>query len=159
MITLSPLGAGGTVADGVRFTREAAEAVADVVPGDPYLFQLVGKDAWDAGCDDEIGLVDVEIADERTYGERLRLVEAASADIPEGEARVLDAIYDLAGDDLAVRGTGVARKLGKAPPQIATAARRLERRAAIQRFRGSWRVEHRLLHRYRTTGDIRPPER
>lgn len=140
----------------VTFTRRAAEATAAIVAGDPFLFQLVGKHAWDLGDGDEITEQDVARADERTYPERLRIVEAASADIPDGEAQVLDAIYALAGDDLAVRGSDVAARLGKTAPQIATAAQRLERRAAIRRERGTWRVEHRLLHRYRTTGDVLP---
>jgi hypothetical protein len=141
---------------GVTFTRGAAEAMAAIVAGDPFLFQLVGKHAWDLGHGDEITTADIARADERTYAERLRIVEAASADIPDGEAEVLDAIYALADDDLTVRGSDVATRLGKTAPQIATAAQRLERRAAIRRERGTWRVEHRLLHRYRTTGDVIP---
>lgn len=141
---------------GVRFSRHAAEALAALVAGDPFLFQLVGKHAWDASDGDEITVEDVSLADTATYGERLRVVEAASADIPEGEAQVLEAIYALVDDDLTVRGSAVAARLGKTVPQIATSAQRLERRAAIRRDRGGWRVEHRLLHRYRTTGDISP---
>lgn len=139
---------------GVTFTRGAAEAMAEIVAGDPFLFQLVGKHAWDAADSDEITVADVAHADDATYGERLRAVEAASADIPDGEAQVLDAIYALVDDDMAVRGSQVAARLNKTAPQIATAAQRLERRAAIRRVKGSWRVEHRLLYRYRTTGDI-----
>jgi DNA-binding MarR family transcriptional regulator len=124
------------------------------VTGDPFLFQLVGKHAWDASAGDIITAADIAHADEATYGERLRIVEAASADIPEAEAVVLEAIYELIDDRLEVRGSQVARHLGTTPSQIATAAQRLERRAAIRRLKGAWRVEHRLLHRYRTTGDI-----
>lgn len=141
---------------GVTFTRAAAEAMADIVAGDPFLFQLVGKHAWDASDGDEITVADVAHADGATYGERLRAIEAASADIPDAEAHVLEAIYALADEGLAVRGSEVAARLGKTAPQIATAAQRLERRAAIRRVKGSWRIEHRLLYRYRTTGDIIP---
>ena len=143
--------------NGVRFSRSAAEALAGVVAGDPFLFQLVGKHAWDASTGDEVSVDDVASADEATYGERLRSVEAAADDIPDGEAQVLRAIYELANEDLKVRGSQVAARLHKTPPQIATAAQRLERRAAIRRSKGAWRVEHRLLHRYLTTGDILPP--
>ena len=144
------------LASGVRFTRPAAEALARIVAGDPFLFQLVGRHAWDASRGAEITLDDVARSDDVTYGERLRSVEAAFHDIPEGEVQVLEAIYALAGDDLEVRGAEVAARLGKTPPQIATAAQRLERRAAIRRVKGVWRVEHRLLHRYLTTGDVSP---
>lgn len=140
----------------VTFAHAAAEALADIVAGDPFLFQLVGKHAWDASDGDEITVADVASADEATYGERLRAIEAASADIPDGEAEVLEAIYALVGEEMAVRGSEVAAGLGKTAPQIATAAQRLERRAAIRRVKGAWRVEHRLLYRYRTTGDIIP---
>ena len=144
---------------GVAFTRAAAEALATVVAGDPFLFQLVGKHTWDASAGDEITVDDVARADEATYSERLRTVEAAAADIPDGEARVLHAIYELADERLEVRGAQVADRLAKTPAQIATAAQRLERRAAIRRVRGIWRVEHRLLHRYLSTGDIVPSNR
>jgi hypothetical protein len=144
---------------GVRFTRAATEELAAIVAGDPFLFQLVGKHAWDASTGNAVDLADVGVADEVTYGERLRVVEAASSDIPDGEAAVLEAIYALADADLQVRGADVAARLGRTTPQIATAAQRLERRAAIRRVKGTWRVEHRLLHRYRTTGDILPPRR
>jgi len=53
-------------------------------------------------------------------------------------------------------GKKVAEFLGKTPAQIATQAQRLERRATITRQRGAWHIENRLLHRYRTTGDILP---
>lgn len=139
---------------GVRVDGDAADMFADIVAGDPYLFQLVGRRAWNASGGSTIGVDDVRQADEDTYGERLRTVEAASGDIPPGEAEVLDAIYELADPRGQVRGADVANKLGKTAPQIATAAQRLERRAAIRRERGIWRIEHQLLHRYRTTGDI-----
>lgn len=140
--------------DGVRVDGDAAHAFADIIAGDPYLFQLVGRQAWNASGGSTISVDDVHLADERTYGERLRTVEAASGDIPPGEAQVLDAIYELVDARGQVRGADVADRLGKTAPQIATAAQRLERRAAIRRERGMWRVEHQLLHRYRTTGDI-----
>jgi hypothetical protein len=140
----------------VTFDRAAAEAMADIVAGDPFLFQLVGRHAWDASSGDQITPGDVVSADEATYGERLRTVEAAAADIPAGELQVLRAVYDLADEHLEVRGAEVAERLGKGAPEIATSAQRLERRAAIRRVKGMWRIEHRLLHRYLTTGDIVP---
>lgn len=140
----------------VTFSLTAAEALAGLVAGDPLLFQLVGRRAWDASADDEVTADDVAHADEATYAERLRIIEAAAADIPEGELRVLHAIYDLVDERLEVRGTEVAARLGRTAAQIATAAQRLERRAAIRRLKGRWRVEHRMLHRYLTTGGIVP---
>lgn len=140
--------------DQVRFTAAAAARFAEVIGGDPYLFQLLGRHAWDAASTPTVDVAEVEAADERTYRQRLQAIEAASADIPEGEAVVLDAVYALADASGSVRGAKVAARLDREPPQIATAAQRLERRAAIRRERGVWRIEHRLLHRYRTTGDI-----
>lgn len=140
--------------DEVTFTAAAAAALADVIGGDPYLFQLVGKHAWDTAGTPTIDVADIERADEQTYHQRLQTIEAASADIPEGEADVLEAIYALVDANGRVKGAEVAAHLDRNPPQIATAAQRLERRAAIRRERGLWRIEHRLLHRYRTTGDI-----
>jgi hypothetical protein len=140
--------------DGVTFAPDAATALANIIAGDPYLFQLVGKHAWDAATSSTIDLAAVEAADDATYPQRLQTIEAASADIPEGEATVLDAIYELVDAQGRVSGAEVAAHLTRDAPQIAPAAQRLERRAAIRRERGLWRIEHRLLHRYRTTGDI-----
>lgn len=139
---------------GVTFAPEAARAMAALVGGDPYLFQYVGHAAWNAGDGDRIELGDVESADDITYGERLRYVEAASEDVPEGEGEVLDAMYAVAGDREVARGVDVADHLGKTLPQIATAARRLEQRALIVRERRQWRVTNRLVRRLRESGDI-----
>lgn len=51
---------------GVTFTRAAGEALAEIVVGDPFLFQLVGKHAWHASDGDEITVADVAHADEAT---------------------------------------------------------------------------------------------
>ncbi len=162
--TTRPLGllADGDVLDalteslpgGVAVEPAAARRLADVVGGDPFLFQLVGQAAWNASTGPSITVDDVDAADRATYSDRLRVVEAAAADIPAGELEVLQAIYDVAGSGLTVTGSDVAAHLGKRPPQIAPAAQRLERRAAISRDWGTWRIENRLLHRYLTTGDI-----
>jgi len=139
---------------GVTITQGAARYIADIVFGDPYLFQLVGHHAWDASSEPELTVSDVAVADRETYPDRLRIVESTVADIPAGEWEVLDAIYDLADDNLTVAGKQVAEHLGKKPAQIATAAQRLERRATIAREWSAWRITNRLLYRYRTTGDI-----
>jgi len=81
-------------------------------------------------------------------------VESAISDIPEAELALLDAVYQLAENGLPVSGKTVAAEIGKSPAEIATAAQRLERRAAITREWGTWQIENRLLFRYRTTGDI-----
>lgn len=141
---------------GVSVDPDAARHLVDVVAGDPYLFQLVGQHAWNASRSGSISLEDVQSADRETYVARLRAVEAAANDLPPGEASVLTAIYEVAGSDLVVAGSEVAKRLGKAPAQIAPYAQRLERRAVIHRVWGQWRIENRLLHRYQTTGDILP---
>lgn len=145
---------GTSLPGGVTVAPDAARKLADVVAGDPYLFQLVGQAAWNASTSSSIGATDVEQADRETYSQRLRTIEAANDDIPAREAEVLDAIYTIAGDGLEARSGDVAAYLEVAPPKIASYAARLERRAAIQRDRGRWRVVHRLLRRYRMTGDI-----
>lgn len=130
--------------------------VRQIVAGDPYLFQLVGQQAWNASDGPVITQADVARADRETYADRLRLVEAAVDDIPPGEMTVLRVVYELLDEQLTVAGADVAARLGKTQPQIAPAAQRLERRAVISRDWGRWRVENRLLHRYLTSGDILP---
>lgn len=141
---------------GVTFEPAAVEAVRQIVAGDPYLFQLVGQQAWNASDGPVITQADVARADRETYADRLRLVEAAVDDIPPGEMAVLRVVYELLDEQLTVAGADVAARLGKTQPQIAPAAQRLERRAVISRDWGRWRVENRLLHRYLTSGDILP---
>ena len=140
--------------DGVTFTHDAAAGLAELVGGDPYLFQYVGRAAWDAGTGPTVGTDDIDAADTATYHERLRIIEAASEDVPDSEAEVLDALYAAAGGGDTARGVDVAQRLGKTLPQIATAARRLEQRALIVRERGGWRVTHQLIRRLRETGDV-----
>lgn len=149
-LTHHPLPGGITVAE------QAAHYLSNAVAGEPYLFQLMGHHAWDANTTNQITLDDVIKADKETYPDRLRIVESAADDIPSGEWEVLDAIYQVAQPDLTLSGQAVAEKLGKTQPQISTYAQRLERRAAIRREWGAWRIENRLLYRYRTTGDILP---
>jgi hypothetical protein len=141
---------------GVTVERPAAARIADLVAGDPYLFQFIGKQAWDASDGPVITLADVEAADAATYGERLRIVEAAVSDIPDGERAVLEAVYAVADDHLVAAPSAAAAHLGVTVQKIATAASRLERRAAIERTPRGWVVTHRLLHRYLTTGDVHP---
>lgn len=142
--------------EGITVVPRAAEHMAAIVAGDPYFFQLVGQAAWNASSGPEITPSDVDAADKATYGTRLRLVEATVNDIPAGERAVLEAVYQIASEGLTVSGAEVAELLGKKAPQIAPAAQRLERRAAISRDWGKWRVENRLLRRYLTTGEILP---
>jgi len=144
--------------DGIQVAPSAARYFANVVAGDPFLLQLVGHHAWDAGTTSVIDIDDVVAADKETYPDRLRVVESAAADIPEGEWIVLDAIYELADRELNTSGKAVAEHLGKTPAQIASAAQRLERRATIAREWGTWRITNRLLFRYRTTGDVLAPD-
>jgi hypothetical protein len=139
---------------GVRVSPQAARRICNLVAGDPYVFQLVGHAAWNASSNATIEISDVEVGDQQTYGERLRLVESALSDVSDGEMGVLRAVYDLANHGLETRGALVAQHLGKSPAQIATFAGRLEQLAAIRRDHGVWRIENRLLHRYLTTGDI-----
>jgi hypothetical protein len=139
---------------GVTVERAAARRIAHVVAGDPFLFQLVGKHAWDASTDASITVADVDHADEVTFSERLRIVEAAAADIPAGERDVLEGLYATAGDDLSAAPSAIAAHLGVKVTAIATAGARLERRAAIERTARGWTVTNRLLHRYLTTAGI-----
>lgn len=145
-----------TLPEEVTIARRAADHMAAIVAGDPYFFQLVGQAAWNASHGPEVTMSDVHTADKATYGTRLRLIEATANDIPAGERAVLEAIYEVASKGLTVSGAEVAQFLGKKASQIAPAAQRLERRAAISRDWGKWRIENRLLHRYLTTGEILP---
>jgi len=140
----------------VVFDRGAASGIAAVVAGDPYLFQLVGRHAWDASDGPVVTTADVAAADTATYAERLRIVEATAADFPDREREVLHALFAVADEYLTAAPSAVADHIGLTVPQIATAAARLERRAAIERTPHGWTVTQRLLHRYLTTGDVHP---
>lgn len=140
--------------DGVTVKPAAATELARIVCGDPYLFQLVGHHAWNAGTGDTITVDDVATAADQTYSDRLRMVEAAAADIPAGEQGVLDALLAVVDDRGLAAPKDVADQLGTTLPKIATAAGRLERRAVIERRPDGWQIVNRLLHRYLTTGDV-----
>lgn len=114
----------------VFMTDAAIEAIVQRCLGDPYLFQLAGEAAWNAGADAVIDVPDVERGWGGAAREARAHVERALARLPDGERRVLDAVVALDADQRTA--TAVARHLGRSgAPAVASALQRLDDQRGI----------------------------
>lgn len=117
----------------VTVTADALQVLVESVLGDPFLLQLVGKAAWNAGTSPVIDRDDVragvaEVATEmRHHGER------ALERLPRTERELLEALVRLAPSERTLTNAG--RELGKSSEQLGSASKRLELRSIIQRGR------------------------
>ena len=103
-----PDGAGSVTA--VTMTPDAADAIVGRCFGDPFLFQLAGQHAWDAGSSDQITVADVENGWRRAAYEARQHVERILERVPPKERHLLDA---MAGLDPAERtATTIAQAMG-----------------------------------------------
>lgn len=89
---------------------EAAAAIVDRCHGDPFLFQLAGQHAWDAGTAEVATTVDVEVGWARARPEARRHVERLLARLPDLERAFVEAMASLDPSDRTL--TGIARALG-----------------------------------------------
>lgn len=117
----------------VVMTDEAIDAVVAVCLGDPFLLQLAGKAAWDAGDGPTISAKEVRRGWASVRREALSHVERAVERLPGLERALLEALVILDPDDRTL--TSAAQRLGRQPPELATTARRLEERGIIERGR------------------------
>lgn len=117
---------------GVAMTDGAVDAMLAFCLGDPFLFQLIGKAAWDAAPDEQVITTEhvVRPAEDVTDEARSH-VNRLLARLPEREREFVDAMASLAPS----RRTAsmIARKLGRTTNQLGSAAQRLEERGVIRR--------------------------
>ncbi len=126
----------------------AVDRLLALVLGDPFLFQLAGQHAWEAGTGPVITAADVDRGWRAASAEARRHVSRMLERVPDGELAVLEAMASLDADDRSARN--VARALGHASSaRIGTPSRRLEDvRGLIVRGRDRYRFTHRSVEAY-----------
>lgn len=109
----------------VTMTPGAIEAIVARCLGDPFLFQLAGQHAWDAGEGAVIAEGDVVAGWEQARPEAVTHVERLLARLPDLERSFLDAMAGLDPDERTA--TSIARALGyDRASQVGPIAQRLD---------------------------------
>lgn len=117
----------------VTMTSDAMELIISQVLGDPFLFQLVGKAAWDAGKGPVIDHEEVRSATREVEAEMRHHAERALERLPAAERRLFETLVALPPEERTLSTAG--HSLGKAPSELGTASKRLELRSLIRRDR------------------------
>jgi hypothetical protein len=116
------LGPGGAAR--VHMAQEAVALILDKVLGDPFLLQLLGRAAWDAGDSSTITGEDVASGWRAVSAEAERHVARLLDDVSPLERRFLEAMAQLGPSQRSL--TGIAAALGRTASQVASVARRLD---------------------------------
>jgi len=148
--------AGWEVADGqggvarIRMTQDAAELLADLSCGEPFLFQLGGERAWLSGESATITSDDVKRGWETIQQEAALHVERILDRLPHRERQFLEAMAALDPADRTL--TNIARGMGYAEgSQAGPTAQRLDTiRGVIDRGK-PYTFRHRAVAAYLTT--------
>lgn len=117
----------------ITMTSEALDLIVGQVLGDPFLFQLVGKAAWDAGDGPVITYEDVRSALHEVAVEMRHHAERALERLPQAERALFETLVSLPVDGRTLTNAG--RELGKSAAELGTASKRLELRSLIRRDR------------------------
>lgn len=115
----------------VVMTAEAVEALVRACSGDPFLFQLAGKAAWDASTSDVIDVEDMRAGWATVAREARSHVERSIERLPSLERALVEVLASLDPDDRTL--SRAANAIGRRPTELATSARRLEDRGIIER--------------------------
>jgi hypothetical protein len=136
--------------DTVRMTQEATKAIVDLCCGEPFLFQLAGQRAWNAGADASITRDDVVAGWRGAEGEASAHVERILNRLPAGEQAFITAMAELPGDDR--RLTTIAERLGlPAVTQAGTVSQRLDTVRGIISRGKRYSFRNRAVEAYLTT--------
>lgn len=131
---------GWPVSDGERAARvtmtpDAAERIVRLCHGDPFLFQLAGQQAWDAGKEDCIDEDAVAEGWRRARPEATQHVDRLLERLPERERQMLECMAQLAPGDRTL--TNIARSMGfETASQAGPTAMRLDTTRGIIERRG-----------------------
>jgi hypothetical protein len=139
----------GTVAR-IRMEPRAVATVVEVSRGEPFLFQLAGEGAWNAGTGTVITVEDVRAGWRLVHGEAVGHVERILARLPQRERDFVEAMAALPDDERTL--TRIADAAGFAKTSDAgTTSSRLDRvRGIIDRGR-PYAFRHRALEAYLTS--------
>jgi hypothetical protein len=131
----------------VHLADAAREAIVDRCLGDPFLFQLAGAAAWDAGTGSVITADEVEQGWTRARREVDAHLRSKLQGITELQLTTLTAAARAGGDD-PVDGTTIARAMGRSSSeQIGSTLQALVAKQALALVPGGYRVVSRPLAR------------
>lgn len=109
----------------VTMTPAAADAIVGACRGDPFLFQLAGQQAWDAGDGARIEVHDVERGWQRARPEARQHVERLLVRLPPNERAMVEVMASLQPEERTA--TRIAREMGyDKASQVAPTAQRLD---------------------------------
>ncbi len=119
----------------VAMSPAAARRIVELCHGDPFLFQLAGQQAWDAGTDMILDVDDVIRGWSRARPEATRHVERLLERLPAKERQMIDVMAGLPPDQRTL--TNIAREMGyEAASQAGPTAMRLDANRGIIERRG-----------------------
>lgn len=119
----------------VWMTPGAAAKIVELCHGDPFLFQLAGQQAWDAGTSELVDEGEVERGWGRARSEATQHVERLLARLPETERSMVEVMAQLPQQDRTL--TSIARGMGyQQASQAGPTARRLDTDRGIIERRG-----------------------
>lgn len=117
---------------GIVMTEGAIDTILACALGDPFLFQLVGKAAWDRDPDEQVITADHVIAGwQGVKAEARSHVERLVDRLPRRERELVDVMAGLVPQRRTL--TNIAAQLGVTATQLGSTAARLEDRGVITR--------------------------
>ncbi|CAN5375771.1 hypothetical protein BH23ACT9_BH23ACT9_39830 [soil metagenome] len=142
--------------DRVMLQHGAIDALVRHCLGDPFLFQLAGAAAWDAGTDAIITAQDVADGWGRARREVEAHVRGRTAGLTDLQLQVLTATAVLTtagagggGEGMAVDGSAIARELGRqSSSRIGSTLQALVTKRLLARDPGGYRVVSRAVARH-----------
>jgi hypothetical protein len=134
----------------VTMAPGAAAAIVAACHGDPFLFQLAGQHAWDAGTGERIVASDVTRGWRRARHEARRHVERLLERLPAAERTMLEAMASLPPEERTA--TRIARIMGyERASQAAPTAQRLDTIRGIIRRGSPYTFRVRTVEAYLTS--------
>jgi len=135
----------------VFMTPEAASLLVDLCRGEPFLFQLAGDRAWNAGSGEVITADDVKMGWAAAKIEAISHVERILDRLPAREREFLDAMAQLPPE--LRTATNIAKQMGLADAtKGAPFAQRLDVSRGIINRGTQYTFRHRAIESYLTTG-------
>lgn len=131
----------------VTLQPDAADVLVDHAAGDPFLFQLLGQHAWDAGTDPTITTADVHRGAAACRPEAARHVQRLLERLTQLERQFIDAAAQLPPDQRTL--TAITHHMDgyDSPTQLGPTAARLESKGVLTRGR-PYVLRYRVLEAY-----------
>ncbi|MCO7219148.1 ATP-binding protein [Klenkia sp. PcliD-1-E] len=134
----------------VHMTQAAVAELVDLCRGEPFLFQLAGQQAWNAGSENLITETQVRAGWRAAHREAAAHVERILGRLPKRERQLIQAMAELAPQERTL--TRIAKKAGfEKTTDAGPTSQRLDTvRGIVQRGK-PYRFRHRAIEAYLTS--------